>query len=294
MYIKKLLTFFLFWLFCSSLAFANDCKLTEFKKYADNLDKTKIESVELLTNKYRELTINQSKKCTSKLFGEFWSYYYQFMESYEKKTLRNTAPSENSLKKIKKEINKVGWKIYAEEGALWIDENGSWFIENFGNSLPDDWKKFLQQRKKEKNEGFEVDAVMLIPWDELRLRIIYWEDFLKIYPSFQEKSTVERYLSFYFPPYLTGMSDSRIYDFETKKVYEDVIKSYENFIKINKKSKYHKIVEDHYNILKKNSFVISYKTLEELVAFYKANKFESSLSDELRAYQPYKQWLYPE
>lgn len=283
MHIKKFLPIFLFCFLFSTISLANDCKLTEFKKYADKLDKTKIESVESLTNKYREITINQSKKCTSKLFGEFWSYYYQFMESYEKKTLRNTAPSENSLKKIKKEINKVGWKIYAEEGALWIDENGSWFIENFGNSLTDDWKKFLQQRKKEKNEGFEVDAVMLIPWDELRLRIIYWEDFLKKYPSFQEKSTIERYLSlYYFPPYLGGMDNTRIYDLQTKKVDKDLIESYENFIKINKKSEYHKIVEGQYNILKKNSFIVSDQTLEELIAFHKVNKIKSTLPDQPR------------
>ncbi|MBU1109959.1 MAG: hypothetical protein KKB51_24975 [Candidatus Riflebacteria bacterium] len=281
MHLIKISSIFFFILFLGSASFANDCKLTEFKQFAENLDKTKIESVEQLADKYRELTSNQSQNCASQLFGEFRSYYFQFMEGHEislAKSLCEYPIPDNLIDDINAKLYMAGWEIIESEGSYSIGENSNWLLENFSSSLPKDWQKFLQQRKNEIENKFSEDARLLITWDELRNRIIYWENFSNEFPSFNEKNTVEYYLSIYLRTYLTGIDNSRIYDWATSKVEPEVIESYKNYLKLNQQSKYYKIIENQYKILQTHDFTGSEKVTEELDALHKLNNIESMLA----------------
>ncbi len=257
---------------------ADDCGTKEFKKNADKLDKSKIESVGSLKKLFNQSSAGLPRQCISRLFSEFCSYYYQFMHSYEKSIedyLSNYPLPQQEESKLVSKLSKAGWKLDESEGMYYVGEDGEWLLKEFGSILPEDWNKYLQQRTKEVKKQFSEDAGLLISWEELRDRIIYWEKFLIKYPTFSEKEVIDFYLDVYIRTYLTGMSNSRIADVETNKVQDKIIESYQNFLTLNKQSKYYKLVEGQYNILKRNSFHLNEKTSQELEVFYKKKGIKS-------------------
>jgi hypothetical protein len=278
MHVKQTIILLTIFLFAGTAVSADDCGTKEFKKNADKLDKSKIESVSSLKKLFTESSAGLPRQCLSPLFSEFRSYYYQFMHAYEKSIedyLSNYPLPRQEESKLASKLSKAGWKLDESEGMYYVGEDGEWFLKEFGSILPEDWNKYLQQRTKEVKNQFSEDAGLLISWEELRDRIIYWEKYLIKYPTFSEKEVIDFYLDVYIRTYLTGMSNSSIADIETNKVQDKITKSYENFLTLNKQSKYYKLVEGQYNILKQNSFLLNEKTSQELEVFYKKNGIKS-------------------
>ena len=265
-----------------SASFAKDCPRQAFKQYADKLDKTKIESVDSLKENYKKIASNQSLQCRSLLFRNLRHYHNQltkiYIESVEKKLNEVEYPrSLKEAKKYKAQLNKVGLGIHQNEGYYYAIADSAWFLQEFGTFLSDDWKKYLKQCEHEEKNQFTDDAAVMISWEALRERVVFWENFLDEYPDFLEKSTAKEYLSRYAYTYLRGSGNSPIYDWDTKNFRSDIGKSYENFIKLNGESKYYDIVKSQYTLIKDNDYKIDKKTSKKLDDNY--NKSASILKN---------------
>ena len=244
-----------------------DCPRQVFKKYAEKLDKNKIESIDSLKDNYSEIASGKSKQCRSLLFGDFRNYYSQITQAYilsVENSLNETYPlPPKKEKKFKAELQKIGLLIYQSEGMYYVKADSVWFLKEFGDNLSNVWKKFLKQSSHEAKNYFVEDAVLQISFEELRERIVFWENFLNDYPDFPEKSQVEEslasYLDFYLKDLHTSLSFSHI-----PIASADIRKSYENFIKMNGESKYYNIVKSQYAIIKENTFKIDKKTNKKL------------------------------
>lgn len=255
---------------------SHNCPRQSFRKYAEELDKNKIESVKSLKDYYTEMVSRQSVQCRSLLFSDFRKFYQQITKAY-------ILSAENSLnekyplppkkeKKYKAELAKAGLLIYQSEGMYYVEDDSGWFLEEFGTSLPDAWKEFLKQGSHEEKNRFIDDAAVMISWEQLRKRVIFWEKFLDAYPDFVEKSTAEEYLSLYVSTYMRGSDNSPIYDWDTKKVFPEIRNSYEKFIKLNQKSKYYEMVKKQYDIIKNGAFAVDQKTSKQLDINYESYK----------------------
>ena len=245
---------------------ASQCPRQEFKKYAEKLDKSKIESIQNLKEHYGKTASQRSKQCRSMLFSDFRKYYHQMTKSYiesAENSLNETYPlSPKKEKQFTTEFNRIGLRIYQSEGAYYIESDSAWFSKEFADSLPEAWQKFLKQSIYEEKNRFLDDAAVIVPWDDLRKRVVFWEKFLDDYPDFVEKSAVKKYISLYISTYLRGSDNSPIYDWETRVLRPEVKKSYENFIKLNGDSKYYDMVKSQYAIIKSNAFKIN-KNMDE-------------------------------
>ncbi len=245
-----------------------DCSRQAFKKYAKKLDKSKIESVDILKENYNKTILGQSKHCKSLLFSDFRDYYDQTVEAYiasieEKLNEKYPLPAKKE-KKYKAKLAKVGLIIYQSEGMYYVEADSAWFSKEFAASLSDEWKVFLKQLDYEAKNRFIDDEAVMISWEDLRKRVIFWEKFLDDHQDFVEKNRVKEHLSLYAYIYLRGSGNSPIYDWEGRELKDDVKESYENFIKINKKSKYYDLVKRQYTIIKAKAFKIDKKTSKKL------------------------------
>jgi len=247
---------------------SNKCPLQEFKQFAEELDKTQIKSVDSLKENYKKTASEQSKQCRSILFGDFRHYYDKMAEAYitsaEEKLNEKYPLSAQKEKKYKAEFKKIGLRLDQSEGTYYVEADSAWFLKEFTSSLSDEWKKFLEQSSHEKKNRFMGDDAVMISWEDLEKRVIFWEKFLNDHPDFVKKSTVSDTLLLYSATYLKGSGNSPIYDWDTKKLKSDIRKSYENFLKQNTQSKYHDIVKSQYTILKDNAFKIDKKTSKKL------------------------------
>lgn len=251
----------------------------EFKQYAENLDKTKKESVERLKEKYTQIVSDQSSESRSPLFKDLRYYHNQmiihYAESIEKELNGITYNlSYKELTKRRAGFYYLGIDIQQDEGYYFVIANSGWYLNEFGIFLPDEWKEFLKQCEYEEKHRYIDDAAVMISWGQLRKRVVFWENFLDNYPNFVEKSTAEEYLSLYMSTYLKGSGNSPIYAYDTKKVFPKIIKSYENFIKFNKESRFHEIVRSQYKIIKNSAFTVDKKTSKKLDINYKCAKKE--------------------
>lgn len=250
-----------------SASVAKDCPEQAFEKYAEKLDKSKIKSINSLKDHYGKIVSKQSKQCRSLLFGDFRQYYNQITQAYIlsiEESLNEKYPlSPQKEKKYKAELQKVGLLIYQGEGMYYVEADSKWFSKEFSDSLPDEWRIFLKQSDHEAKNRFAEDGALQISFEELRKRVIFWEDFLNDYPDFPENSSVKELLSNYLSFYLSDLYSSLNFA-HIPITSADIRKSYENFIKLNSESKYYDIVKSQYAIIKDNAFKIDKKTGKKL------------------------------
>lgn len=262
-----------FWILLSSVSFANECPVQEFKQYVEKLDKTKIESVNSLKDHYKEIVSDRSTECRSILFGDFRHYYDQMTQAYiasvEEKLNVKYPLSPQKEKKYKTEFTNIGLRLNQSEGMYYVEADSEWFLKEFATGLPV-WTRFLKQWNYEDINSFAEDGVLQVSFEELRKRVVFWESFLHDQPAFPERSRVQEILSIYLSFYLSGLHGTVSFS-HIPISSNDIRKSYENFLKLHKKSKYNEVVKSQYNIIKDNSFKIDKKTSEKLDINYKKN-----------------------
>ncbi len=250
-----------------SASFVNSCPNHEFEKYANKLDKSKIGSVNSLKENYHKTVMGQSKECRSLLFSDFRQYYDQMTQAYiqstEKRLNEKYPISGKEEKRYKAKLSKVGLMIYQSEGMYYVEADSAWFLNEFGDSLPSEWKKFLKQSAHEAKNYFAEDGVLQVSLEELRKRIVFWENFLDDYPDFPEINGAKKSLSGYLRFYLSDLHSSISFA-HIPISSADIRKSYENFIKKNSKSKYYDIIKSQYAIIKDNAFNIDQKISQKL------------------------------
>ncbi|MDH5434272.1 MAG: hypothetical protein OEY19_10035 [Gammaproteobacteria bacterium] len=260
----------------TSTIYANqeECDLEGFEKISNTLDKSKLESVTTLSDEFKKRSEHVSEACKESLFVSFRTFYYKSRRAFQEAGDIWNVLSSAGEDAANKKISVVGWKLRMSEGDFYIGEDSSWLFLNFQDFLPNTWKVYFSQRKIEIEEGFSEDAGLLISWEKLRSRIIFWEDFLKTNKNFPLSEEISYRIKLYLRTYLTGMDNSRIYDYDDRnKLREEVKVSYENFINENKNSQYHELINEYYLILKKNNFYTSKENWE----FLRTKKINSML-----------------
>lgn len=227
-----------------------------FKKAIRSLphnDLASITEAQDITLKYLQGT--KSQPFRDKAFADYRITFY--------KVLRN-APiiykgaivdecSEIHLRKVreyKKYFKSIGLNMMAMEGCYYLEEDNSFTLNMFSSYLSPSWNEYLKFRVKEQNVFFN-DGVVAIPWEEVRERIAFWENFINKYPDFREKNEIKAKLQSYFSGYINA---GNAFDYYTEELSPELKTSYENFLKNNTTSKFYPLVKTWYDLLKKNGF----------------------------------------
>lgn len=191
-------------------------------------------------------------------------------------------PDEKKTKELEKHFKKMGLILTSMEGCFYVEEDNNFTIQNFGKFLSPSWREYFALRVKENNR-FVNDGSLIISWDELRQRIIYWEDFIKKYPRFPENNEIKAKLADYVEVYIDGPDG---YNNQNGNLIPELKQSYEKFLKNNKASKFYPTIESWYLLLKKNKFVReSYSDGEKEV-------MNDVAYEKFKIKQPYKVYFY--
>ena len=230
------------------------CPTSEYQQKLTQIGFKDTASVAEAADELLKIAKAQSDRCKEELLFLFREYYFASLAKCNEK-IDQLKIDETSKDNLNKSLAKVGWTIKMSEGNYYLGESPTWFATEFKEILTATYREYFRLRSQEIREGFSEDAGLLISWEQLRKRIITWENFLHQYPDFVEKANIQPYLADYLSTYLGGMDNTRIYG-KKMALKKEVKVSYENFIKKNKSSKYHSIVKEFYEMIKKNGYIV--------------------------------------
>ena len=184
----------------------------------------------------------------------------------------NIGQIENvKLKDIVESIFKGKYKLINMEGGFYpgIDYEK---LKEYNRYLSDEIRGYIEIKALNSNKPAVLDAEITISFDELGERLIQTEKYIQKYPQGVKFEEVLRIYGDYLRLYLEGSDNSPIYEYETREIKKDILKSYKNMKGNNKLitakiiSKYIDIIEYNKNIIDENVLSRVPKLLSEAVA----------------------------
>ena len=165
---------------------------------------------------------------------------------------------DEELKNLLTKIIDGKYKLVNIEGSCYpiIDYEA---IGKYNKYLTDEMKGYIDIKAKESNEPSMMDAALVISWDELANRMLGVEKYLVKYPEGIKEEELTRLYGNYLVVYLSGTDNSPIYNYETKKIFDDVLNSYKKLVATNKGTitgdtvkKYIELIANNKNIIDEN------------------------------------------
>ncbi len=253
-----------------------------FKLYSNNLSESNISSIPFMLD-YIKTCIPNDNSSNDSIFFLFNRKYNRIInrlnDSLETKFrfISEPAGEESSAKQIdafKENLEACGIGIFSTEGMYYADAQSDYFYNNFKDRVSPGLKEYLKIRQDELKQGFAEDAGLQITFDELYQRIKRWEQFRIKYPGTIYKEDAHYFYSMYLETLMTGMDNSRVFDYSNSKLLPDLKQLYEKIISTDSKSETGKIISSYYSMLARHGF----KENDSINVFLKNNGLSTMLS----------------
>jgi len=142
----------------------------------------------------------------------------------------------DSVKKIAGELSRAGLEFRVMgEGLTEIHSLYGYDYAIFKNKVTPDYESYILQLANDSKENYAINGGLMITWEELRDRLIAWENFMNKFPKSTLIKKAKREYDDYLLDYILGMDSSPTYDRtegklldETKEEYSRIIKKYPN------------------------------------------------------------------
>jgi hypothetical protein len=162
--------------------------------------------------------------------------------------------STDTLKYLADNLTHCGADIYSTEGIYYLDMLPDYIYDNFKNRVSDGVREYWLIRKGELKEGFSDDASMLISFAQLYLRVKRWENFLEKYPNTVYTNEAHFCYDTYLETLMTGMDNTRVFDFDSNTLKPEVKFIYEGIIAEKPVTRTTEIITAYYNFLSRHNF----------------------------------------
>lgn len=285
----SLIFFFVLCLSAGSAAGQSDDNISKFKNILQRMNPSRRESVIIAEKEFHKL-FQKDDKNAEPGFRLFSKFYYTVIEKNSEPFFRNEDLSgmlsefpdladgtdenpfsgfekletkkkneiRNRYAKILKEFaeyRKCGMKISPNgEGGWYLNEDFD-FLSDMMDDYPLEIKDYLLFMKKAAKQVVAMDGGLVIPCDDLRKRIIRFEEFARNHPKLQETEIrISPELKNLVSIYLSGLDNTPAFDWESGTLNKEFKESYELFLKENKTSSYHRLIQQVYDIHKKHNF----------------------------------------
>ena len=123
--------------------------------------------------------------------------------------------------------------LYEGEGFYSFQFKYDYFYKTFKGKVTKDLEDFLYILSEDDKTPIQADAGIIVPWKELRIRILRWERFIKKHPESRYTNMGKELFGFYLKSYLLGMENTRTFEAGTKEIYPEVLQDFKIFLKEN-------------------------------------------------------------
>jgi hypothetical protein len=178
-----------------------------------------------------------------------------FLENNEiVNTQLENSPSSETLNKIRTSLAPFGMSLNSSEGTYFLEPQTGYLLQNFGRRLSTAYREYLGIEIKEQQFRFAEDQTILIPSDSLIARILTWENFMTRNPDFVQIKMAQDQYAQYMGAFLTGMDNSRVFDFNSNRLKDSSKTAFESFILKYPESKSKEVVKSFLELLQSTNF----------------------------------------
>jgi len=166
-------------------------------------------------------------ECLSTLHSDILDKYVNYY-NYDK----DEYNLPDNVKKVAAELKKVGLEFReVGEGMTEIWTIPGYYPPVFKGKVTPDYEVYITQIAKESESNYAADAGLIITWEELGERLIFWENFINKYPKSKLLKTVKEDYNYYLDDYLFGRDNTMTYESADGKLYDENIKEFKRIIK---------------------------------------------------------------
>lgn len=166
------------------------------------------------------------------------------------------------LKDIVERIFKGKYKLINMEGGFYPEIDYEKYKE-YNRYLSDEIIGYIEIKALNSSKPAILDAEIAISFDEIGERLTQTEKYIQKYPQGVKFEDVLRIYSNYLRLYLEGSDNSPLYEYETKEIKEDIMKSYKK-IKGNDRLITSKIISKYIDIIEHNNNIIDESVLSKV------------------------------
>ncbi|TLS49281.1 hypothetical protein FE782_25840 [Paenibacillus antri] len=154
------------------------------------------------------------------LLGLGWPIAAERLEAIEDEAIRELALTKAA----------GGYKLETAEGMIYpVVDYG--MLKKYADRLSPALKDYLALLALESDDKMASDAALIIGWDELAERGVAYEAYLVQYPDAPETERAkEMYHTRFLMPYLYGLNNTPVFDFDTFRLLDEVKASYEKTV----------------------------------------------------------------
>lgn len=166
------------------------------------------------------------------------------------------------LKDIVGRIFKGKYKLINMEGGFYPEIDYEKY-KKYNRYLSDEIIGYIEIKALNSSKPAILDAEIAISFDEIGERLTQTEKYIQKYPQGVKFEDVLRIYSNYLRLYLEGSDNSPLYEYETKEIKEDIMKSYKK-IKGNDRLITSKIISKYIDIIEHNNNIIDESVLSKV------------------------------
>ncbi|QEK13461.1 hypothetical protein FQB35_14980 [Crassaminicella thermophila] len=223
------------------------------------LEKVQKEYIDDYTDILFEGDLDQQKKKVDQLDKVFGSQFYKGnIEDIQDEDLRAFVV----------ETLKGGYKYVMLEGAYYpiIDYS---ILRKYKPFLSDQMKDYIEITAEESDKLTWNDAAVVISWEELGNRVIQAENYVSKYPQSPKKKEVGELYAMYMGAYLYGASNTPLFDYETKEIKDELLKSYKKTISENPETVTAQTIKEYLKIIEENDYKVNDYVMDKANSLYK-------------------------
>lgn len=227
--------------------------LTFLNKNIGNMKKEEADkAIKTLLNAQKTKIENYQRKLESDDFdrqiGGYSGYEkYSSVEALEKQ-------DNNELKSFFQSAYADGYKMYQSEGTHNFEIDYYSLYKNYSSYISEEYSSYLEIMGTQTQKHYYDDLTVTITWDDLAARIMSVENFIQKYKDSEYAKEMSELFDEYFITYKEGAIHSRVFDYETNIINQDVLKSYESTITKYPGSKLAKLTSEYLDKIKANDF----------------------------------------
>jgi len=235
---------------------------SQYQFMLDTLDKGDFLSLRVAARAYKNCVVD-SLTCDS-----LFTIYIDFIRNVADGFLENNADISNALSNspsaqvvspLKAKLASSGIELIPSGATYALVANSGYLLNAFADALSTSYREFLLLEARDMTNDISVGSMVNVPSDSLISRILGWENFIRLHPTFSAIGVAQELYAQSMGNFLVGTHHAGVFDRDSYLLNDSIKRSFETFIQRNEGSGSAEVVKDYLQLLESTGYTYTDK-----------------------------------